>query len=1001
MSRRKNNFTKAMSHLKSNRIDEKINQLEEQPTNNTYGLMTVGDPSHTVQPPDIEVTELDFDKGLDDDDGRDTSGIFNEEGEILTIEPNVGDTSYILGPMASMWYAWGNFSTFGYIREADRKMVNLGTIVGKLSDWDQNQFNSYGQMTLEQAVWFYNTPKKGNSGNDPANANYRAFYPGPPSNNPDQFGRYRCTITGTPKEFEKTPPPYVTNPTQGPESASDQFSGMLNQIMDKQAKGEKLSKAEEEWLRAQGLDDWLNKDTKDVISDLLDMGVAAAAAKALAAAWGALSGPIGNALQSEWANRTISDAAYANFLKTGQMPPGLQGWQPFKAFTPQMLATGPTAGASAAISAAISTLLGGSTQQSTPQDSEGMKTGALIPPTENAFKEFGNNLSSSIENALKTAGEYLFQPQSEIDGKRGQGNKLIQGNQNRNQGVTSPGRYNLSLAVELVNSIVTGQPRQIPIAPKAAIDMGNSMNPEALSQVLTLDTTTPMDAENTINPKGKSDQVLSGTGWGVQGGSTFNFNTKTNKLEVVSNKTLRTTSGGESVERDPRSGLPTRFTDIPDANPQTVERYTEKLLNNKAVDTFLGGLANGVKVVSLNNGGQGYKFGDKTYNNAWDMMKDNKSLGYDSMVKDLSKVATGIAEGGVQGTASNAIAFRKALQNLEIKSSTDSKGWKPFANNSDVENIGGAYGQVGSKAEIPFNKLPPKIQQVILSKTGKNKSVKESVMVLTEAKRRILREIKKPYKVPKTPTKFKGIKPRVRVTGKGLMEVPEIPKQFKPEPTIWRKSNYDKNVKASQEKKNEVLEYVGAAADHWEYLTETRRKEKNAKRDAFYSTKKDRDFLYDYWYGGKKHKVTRKEDIDNDCLVYIEDEDGKKFSMLQSKLNEMLEEEKIKDMFDSYIPEEEQGEREKNFDKVTRLKSIVGKIKRGDIGPEYPNEPPPELVNGWHPKLGKKYKHDKLDPQSAEAMPDTGDPEIDANIKKATDSKSKARKLKNLLGKKA
>ena len=233
------------------------------------------------------------------------------------------------------------------------------------------------------------------------------------------------------------------------------------------------------------------------------------------------------------------------------------------------------------------------------------------------------------------------------------------------------------------------------------------------------------------------------------------------------------------------------------------------------------------------------------------------------------------------------------------------------------------------------------------------------------------------------------------------MEVPEIPKQFKPEPTIWRKHNYDKNVRASQEKKNEVLEYVGAAADHWEYLTETRRKEKNAKRDAFYATKKDRDFLYDYWYGGKKHKVTRKEDIDNDCLVYIEDEDGKKFSMLQSKLNEMLEKEKMKDAFDSYIPEEEQGEREKNFDKVTRLKSIVGKIKRGDIGPEYPNEPPPELVNGWHPKLGKKYKHDKLDPQSAEAMPDTGNPEIDANIKKATDSKSKARKLKTLLGKKA
>ena len=64
----------------------------------------------------------------------------------------------------------------------------------------------------------------------------------------------------------------------------------------------------------------------------------------------------------------------------------------------------------------------------------------------------------------------------------------------------------------------------------------------------------------------------------------------------------------------------------------------------------------------------------------------------------------------------------------------------------------------------------------------------------------------------------------------------------------------------------------------------------------------------------------------------------------------------------------------------------------------YPNDPPPEMVNGWHPKFGKRYKYDKLDPQSAEAMPDTGDPEIDANIEKATDKKAKARKAKILAG---
>ena len=142
------------------------------------------------------ITELDFNKGNDDDDGRDTSGIFNEEGEILTIEPNVGDTSYILGPMASMYYGWwsGGTSTIGYIRESDRKMVNLGTVPGVFDNWDGTTgFNSYGQLTLEQAQWFKNTPKK----ND-----YRAFYPGPPSNVPDEFGRYECQITSTPKPFK-------------------------------------------------------------------------------------------------------------------------------------------------------------------------------------------------------------------------------------------------------------------------------------------------------------------------------------------------------------------------------------------------------------------------------------------------------------------------------------------------------------------------------------------------------------------------------------------------------------------------------------------------------------------------------------------------------------------------------------------------------------------------------------------------------------------------------
>jgi hypothetical protein len=83
--------------------------------------------------------------------------------------------------MMSMWYAWANYTQIGYVRQSDRKMVNLGRITGEMSDWDgETGFTSYGQLTIEQAVWF-----KGQT-----RADYRAFYPGPPSNPADEYGRY-------------------------------------------------------------------------------------------------------------------------------------------------------------------------------------------------------------------------------------------------------------------------------------------------------------------------------------------------------------------------------------------------------------------------------------------------------------------------------------------------------------------------------------------------------------------------------------------------------------------------------------------------------------------------------------------------------------------------------------------------------------------------------------------------------------------------------------------
>ena len=215
-SQRKNKFKKINHHLKSKQIDEKLELLNEIPTNNISNYFVV-EPEYYVQDPDIEGLPRTVDFTQDAlANGRDTTGLFLEDGTILTIEPP-GDTSYILGPMASMWYAWGNFTTFGYIRQSDRRMVDLGRITGQLGSWNgTSNFTSYGQLTLEQAVWFRDTPKL--NGADNNTPNYRAFYPGPPSNAPDQYGRYLCVITGTPKSTSYTPPERrVPNVNSGPD----------------------------------------------------------------------------------------------------------------------------------------------------------------------------------------------------------------------------------------------------------------------------------------------------------------------------------------------------------------------------------------------------------------------------------------------------------------------------------------------------------------------------------------------------------------------------------------------------------------------------------------------------------------------------------------------------------------------------------------------------------------------------------------------------------------
>tara|TARA_B100000003_G_scaffold153094_1_gene138392 strand:- start:336 stop:1967 length:1632 start_codon:yes stop_codon:yes gene_type:complete len=195
-----NRYTRALKQIKDKSIDEKL-KLVETPTNNTQGLYT--DIPGYVDPP-IEVpgdidAPLDLEEdgqGQEDYTGDDTTGLFMSDGTIKAVEPP-GDKSYVLGPMMSMFYGWGNFTQIGYVRQSDRKMVNLARITGTIESWDgESNFTSYGQLTLEQAVWFQGQGRQ----------DYRAFYPGPPSNPADEYGRYLGQIISSSRDVTRTIP---------------------------------------------------------------------------------------------------------------------------------------------------------------------------------------------------------------------------------------------------------------------------------------------------------------------------------------------------------------------------------------------------------------------------------------------------------------------------------------------------------------------------------------------------------------------------------------------------------------------------------------------------------------------------------------------------------------------------------------------------------------------------------------------------------------------------
>lgn len=113
-----------------------------------------------------------------------------------------------------------------------------------------------------------------------------------------------------------------------------------------------------------------------------------------------------------------------------------------------------------------------------------------------------------------------------------------------------------------------------------------------------------------------------------------------------------------------------------------------------------------------------------------------------------------------------------------------------------------------------------------------------------------------------------------------------------------------------------------------------------------------------------------------------------------------LSEKRIRKMFEPdlkkpYMPEpepntkyERKARHNDQVSKITgRLKSPDEFFNQDDIKPTFPQDDPPQQINGRHPDLvdGEKISNrfNKLDPISAKAMPKTGNPKIDAKVAKA------------------
>ena len=135
----------------------------------------------------------------------------------------------------------------------------------------------------------------------------------------------------------------------------------------------------------------------------------------------------------------------------------------------------------------------------------------------------------------------------------------------------SASEYNQKLATSLFTSVIDGKGHEIKLGKNARKDLINSIDTEMLKKHMTIGPTPKIDADNAINPgKGKQNGLLKGR-WGDQGGVHINYDMDNGKFTITQVKMLRNFGDLDTKNAD---GKITKFEDIPEPSTEQITFFT-------------------------------------------------------------------------------------------------------------------------------------------------------------------------------------------------------------------------------------------------------------------------------------------------------------------------------------------------------------------------------------------------------------------------------------------